>query len=132
MSYGYPPNFAPGEFVCKCDKSCRPPAAQMRFTAWVLQRIRDEVACGLRVTSGFRCKSHNSSVGGSQGSDHLKGLAADIVPLAGVDVGYAWQTIRRLRAEQKIPDVRIGRYDTFIHVGLGVRGARDWDYRKNK
>lgn len=38
---------------------------------------------GIRVNSGYRSKALNEAVGGSKNSDHLKGCAADIVPVNG-------------------------------------------------
>lgn len=43
-----------------------------------LQALRDRCAFPFIVTSAFRCPSHNASVGGSSGSLHLTGMAADI------------------------------------------------------
>lgn len=45
----------------------------------ILQPIRDKFHKPIKVTSGYRSKSLNKSVGGSSSSQHLKGEAADIV-----------------------------------------------------
>lgn len=43
----------------------------------------------LRVTSGFRSTAVNAKIGGARGSQHLRGEAADVVPLAFV-LPEAW------------------------------------------
>jgi peptidoglycan hydrolase-like protein with peptidoglycan-binding domain len=44
-----------------------------------LQKIRDHFGKSITITSGYRCPTHNSRVGGATGSRHSKGQAADIV-----------------------------------------------------
>lgn len=44
----------------------------------VLQKIRDHFGKPVIITSAYRSPSHNSKVGGSSSSYHLKGMAADI------------------------------------------------------
>lgn len=62
-------------------------AAQMIDTELVekLQRIRDVLGVKIKVTSGYRCITHNASkaVQGSRTSKHLYGFAAD------------WRTLNR-------------------------------------
>jgi uncharacterized protein YcbK (DUF882 family) len=43
-----------------------------------LQRLRDIVG-PIRVTSGYRTEKFNASIGGARNSNHLLGLATDIV-----------------------------------------------------
>ena len=43
-----------------------------------LQKLRDEWGRPLKVTSGYRCGSHNREVGGVEKSLHRAGQAADI------------------------------------------------------
>ena len=45
----------------------------------VLDRLRGEWGRPIIVTSGYRCKELNATVGGARNSQHLKGQAADIV-----------------------------------------------------
>jgi hypothetical protein len=69
MSNGYPPNFSPEEFYCKCKGHfCEGPSAfpaSTRHLAWVLQLIRDEIGASIRINSGYRCPAHNKKVGGA-------------------------------------------------------------------
>lgn len=67
-------NFEKSEFVCPC---CGDAGIQNIFIQ-KLQRARDNVDTGFAINSGYRCLSHNESVGGVDGSAHTLGLAADI------------------------------------------------------
>lgn len=44
----------------------------------VLQPLRDSLGSPITVSSGYRCERLNALVGGSPGSDHVKGQAADL------------------------------------------------------
>lgn len=44
-----------------------------------LQKIRDHFGAAVRITSGYRTKTHNAKIGGVANSYHVKGMAADIV-----------------------------------------------------
>jgi hypothetical protein len=44
----------------------------------VLQPVRDHFGKGVKVNSAYRSPESNAAVGGSQTSDHCKGMAADI------------------------------------------------------
>jgi len=47
----------------------------------VLQPIRDYINIPIKVNSGYRCEKLNKIVGGKANSQHLRGEAADIVPM---------------------------------------------------
>lgn len=44
----------------------------------ILQPIREKYGKPIIVSSGFRCKTLNTAIGGSKTSQHMKGEAADI------------------------------------------------------
>ena len=73
----------------------------VRLINEVLDPIREEYGKPIRVTSGYRCKRVNSIVGGSKSSQHLKGEAADLVPVDG-DTRRVFDVIRRMMKEGKI------------------------------
>ena len=50
-----------------------------RLVTRVLDKLRDGWGRPIIVTSGYRCKELNATVGGARNSQHLKGQAADIV-----------------------------------------------------
>lgn len=69
-------NFARYEFQCPCG--CGQQSVDTEL-AEKLQLIRDKVDRPLKITSGYRCITHNASktVGGSPNSKHRYGMAAD-------------------------------------------------------
>lgn len=123
---GYPPNFSPQEFYCKCNKYCDGPSAypdRTRHLAWTLQRIRDEVGFPIRINSAYRCEQHNKDVGGAQYSKHLEGIAADI-DVMGVPAAAVADRVQDLMETGAIPNGGLGRYKTFTHVDIRQGPAR--------
>lgn len=45
----------------------------------LLQPLRDDLGSHMHVNSGYRCAVLNKAVGGSKNSDHMQGMAADII-----------------------------------------------------
>ncbi len=43
-----------------------------------LEMLRDKLGCSIIIINGYRCKEHNTKVGGATNSTHLTGYAADI------------------------------------------------------
>lgn len=70
------PNFKKSEF--KCPKYCKGYGSGIATSLLdVLQNLRN-IYGDLRVTSGYRCKSYNSSLSGSSSNSyHLRGQACD-------------------------------------------------------
>lgn len=67
-------NFARNDFQCPCGCGAQflePELAER------LQTVRDKIGKPIKITSGYRCLSHNRKVGGSSSSRHLYGVAAD-------------------------------------------------------
>ncbi len=50
---------------------------------YLLDPIRKQYGKPIKITSGYRCKSLNTAVGGASNSSHMYGLAADIKPSNG-------------------------------------------------
>ena len=123
---GYPPNFKPSEFDCKCGEHCDGPSAypdRTRHLAWTLQRIRDELGAPVSINSAYRCPAHNKSVGGASRSLHLSGMAADIA-VAGISSRFIADKIEELIKLGAIPNGGLGRYKTFTHVDIRENPAR--------
>ena len=76
-----------------------------------LQQMRSALGRPLIINSGYRNAEHNTRVGGSPGSYHLRGMAADIVvrglPLAELAA-----------AARKAGFRGIGTYSSFVHVDI--------------
>jgi zinc D-Ala-D-Ala carboxypeptidase len=71
-------HFALAEFACS---HCRWPRAHHALVRG-LERLRAAryAVGGIAVISGYRCKAHNTAIGGAPRSQHLLGRAADIPP----------------------------------------------------
>lgn len=74
----------------------------------------------LIITSGYRCLPLNRAVGGSESSDHMRGLAVDFYSQAGTPPGIIFEKIKQsnLMFDQLIL------YDSFLHFGIGERMRR--------
>lgn len=71
-------NFDSTEFDCKCrNASCKCTKISKELVTY-LQLIRNHFGKPVIIASGYRCSAHNKAVGGTTGSNHLKGMAADI------------------------------------------------------
>ncbi len=103
-------NFRLDEFKCKCGK-CDPILVDDQLITH-LQKIRDHFGRRVNVNSGYRCAKHNADpkVGGSPGSHHVKGMAADIRV-----EGITPEEVAKYA--EYIGIQRIGLYDTFVHIG---------------
>jgi len=132
MSFdGYPPHFRAAEFVCGCEgEGCdglSPNPDRTRHLAWALEVVRQVMRKPIAINSGIRCGPHNRAVGGSLGSQHLHGAAADLRPI-GATVDDLHATLLMLIEEGEIPDGGLGAYDSFVHYDIGAAGRR-WDER---
>lgn len=118
-------NFKAAEFACKhCGKNI----IDQRVID-LAQAIRDEIGCPVRVNSGYRCETHNAKVGGVKGSNHTKGLAADLSCPLGAKKLYA--AIQKLYNEGRIPQLGYCiRYAAFCHVDVVKRKSGNvWEVR---
>lgn len=72
--------FKLNEFKCQCGgKYCTGyPAAINKNLVNYLDKLRGKYGKPIEITSGLRCKTHNARVGGTSGSRHTTGKAADI------------------------------------------------------
>ena len=71
-------NFDSSEFECQGVECCNHSAPMDRVFIERLQRLRDAIGSSISVSSGFRCRTHNKSIGGAKNSYHALGLASDI------------------------------------------------------
>lgn len=70
--------FISNEFDCHGSGCCSSTLINPELVKY-LQKIREHFNAPITITSGYRCLTHNSRVGGATGSRHTKGDAADIV-----------------------------------------------------
>jgi uncharacterized protein YcbK (DUF882 family) len=104
-------HFLRKEFECRCGCGFDTVDAEL------IRVLEDLRRClfnnPIKINSGCRCKKHNAAIGGTPGSMHLVGKAADIVV---VDVDPA--TVADC-LEDKYPDkYGIGRYATWTHIDV--------------
>lgn len=114
------PYFDRKEFACQCGCGFDSVDVELLF---VLIDIREHFDKPVHINSGNRCVQHNSAVGGSIGSQHIKGKAADI-RVHGVHADKVADYL-----EEKYPyKYGIGRYTGRTHIDVRPITAR-WDYR---
>lgn len=123
MWYNYP-HFRKSEFRCKCGRYCNGYPVRVDENLLVLlEKLRKEAGNKpVIINSGLRCKNHNKNVGGSSGSQHLKGTAADI-KVFGVSAAQVYNIANKIN-----PKGGVGRYSNYTHVDTRGKRAR-WDYR---
>ena len=108
--------FKQSEFACHCG------CGNSTMSALLLDRLdalRAELNTPIRISSGFRCLKHNRSVGSSDGSQHPKGTAADIMVK-----GYTPSQIYAILEEKFPTSCGIGKYKTFVHFDVRAKRAR--------
>lgn len=71
-------NFVSTEFDCKGVNCCKETKIDEKLVE-ILQKIRKFFGKPLVINSAYRCATHNKAVGGASLSNHMKGMAADIV-----------------------------------------------------
>ena len=109
-------NFKVNEFACPDGSD---PVFISADLVTILQKIRTHFGKPVTINSGFRTASRNKAVGGSTYSQHLYGLAADIV-VSGVS-----PTVVAAYAESLLPGKGgIGIYDSFVHIDVRETKSR--------
>ena len=112
--------FKRSEYACKCVKYCNGlPVEPNEKLVETLETIREHFGVPVTVSSGIRCKTHNTNVGGVSKSQHMEGTAADIV-VKGVPVSEVVKY-----AETLMPKTGgIGTYKSFTHIDVRSVKAR--------
>jgi len=113
MEFNY---FTREEFHCKCG-NCTTNEIKDELIA-KLDKARDIAGVPFRINSGYRCESHNASVGGSPNSLHKLGRAADIH----VADNHSRYMILKGLFEAGLDRVLI--YKTFIHADIAGEGKQ--------
>lgn len=88
----------------------------VRLVADILEPAR-EIVGPLRVNSAFRSRAVNTAIGGAKRSQHMKGEAADVVPLH-MDLEKAFQEIKF----SKIPYDQLIIEPSWLHLSVAPVG----------
>ena len=101
--------FSKAELQCKCGCEQAPMDTQFLM---MIDELREKLNKPLRVSSGFRCPSHNSKVSGTgETGPHTTGMAIDLA----VDRTFAYETLKIAMA---MGFTGIGIASSFVHVDI--------------
>lgn len=127
-------HFSRWEFACKGSDCCGGASPISLTLVHALEELwhRLDKATPMRrikidVSSGFRCLTHNRSIGSKDTSQHTLGLAADI----STPKDFTSTTLARIAIS--IPTLAaggIGVYETFVHFDIRGKKAR-WGWRSS-
>lgn len=110
-------DFYRSEFKCNCSK-CDYDTVDAELIL-VLQSLRNYIGQPIKITSGNRCPEYNHKVGGSKGSYHIRGRAADIQVQ-----GVAPAVIQGYLEVAYGDKYGIGSYSSFTHIDTRTKKAR--------
>lgn len=89
----------------------------------MIQKVRDYFGKPIIINSAYRTPSYNKKVGGSPKSQHMQGMAADIV-VKGVSPDEVYKYCDKTFTQWG----GVGRYSNFTHIDCRWKVTR-WDYR---
>jgi uncharacterized protein YcbK (DUF882 family) len=105
-----PKHFSDKELACRhCGVNETKPALHA-----LLERIRAVYGKPIRINSAYRCSEHNLKIGGSPNSQHVTGLAADLMPINGGSLKELFEAARACDPKG------LGLYidENFVHVDV--------------
>lgn len=85
-----------------------------------MQPIRDEFGV-INVTSGYRCLRVNRAIGSNDGSDHVRGYAADFISHVHSEVTMAKWIQKNINYDQLILEFGTLRSPSWIHLSVNPR-----------
>ena len=103
-------HFDSEEFDCQCGCGS---GNIMQNLVLKLEEVRIAIDRPMKINSGIRCLQHNRSIGSSDTSSHIKGLAADI---GCTQMSDRYELMYFFVKNFK----RIGIHKEFIHVDIDV------------
>ena len=109
-------HFSREEFSCRC--CCGFDACDTELLK-VLEDLREHFKREVHITSACRCEEHNREIGGSSGSQHIFGKAADIT-VQSIEPSVISLYLRsRYRKTYGI-----GLYPSWVHIDVREKRAR--------
>lgn len=91
-----------------------------KLASGYLQPIRNHFG-PLNITSGYRCLRVNRAIGSSDGSDHIRGYAADIVSPNHSELELAKWIQKNINYDQLILEFGTLRSPSWIHLSINPR-----------
>lgn len=85
-----------------------------------LEPIREKFGV-ITVTSGYRCLRLNRAIGSSDGSDHIRGYAADIVSAKFSELEMAKWVQKNINYDQLILEFGSLRSPSWLHISINPR-----------
>lgn len=85
-----------------------------------MQPIRDQFGV-ISITSGYRCLRLNRAIGSSDGSDHIRGYAADFVSPNHSELTLAKWIQKNINYDQLILEFGTLRNPSWIHLSINPR-----------
>lgn len=131
------PNFTLEEFVssdtAKAKKIDNTPSKEIvsnlnMLCTNVLEPLKTLVVKPIYISSGYRCLSLNTAIGGSKTSQHMEGKAADI-KAKGLTTEQLFQLI--IKSNLKFDQV-IQEFDRWIHISWNSMSNRQEKLRATK
>lgn len=116
-------NFMSTDFDCRCDRPGCATTVVSPTLAFALDELWDMVG-KYKINSGYRCRAHNYTVGGKEGSKHLTGEAVDIESLKNLTGPEMARCALRIKDFEK---GGLGVAEFWIHVDVRLVRAR-WTY----
>jgi uncharacterized protein YcbK (DUF882 family) len=113
--------FEQKEFDCNCG--CSQTVHNTELFA-VLDDVREHFGVPVIINSGKRCEAYNKKVGGVPKSQHVEGIAADIVVR-----GVSPDKVHAYLIGKYPTKYGIGKYNSFTHIDVRRIKAR-WDFSK--
>lgn len=110
------PNFNRSEFTCRCGCGFNSISPQLVER---LEELRAHFGQPVTVNCGCRCPAHNKEVNGAEHSQHMSGIAADIVVKNRTPAVVA-DYLEHLYPAQH----GVGRYKNFTHFDIRPNRAR--------
>ena len=109
-NYDLLPTLALSELKCKCNNVDCTRTLILHSSIKAYEKVRDSFGEAIRITSAFRCQTHNREVGGNTSSYHMIGAALDIQPWEhDLDKLDKLEGIARKHFDMVI------RYESFVH-----------------
>lgn len=89
----------------------------------ILEILRNNLGAPIWINSGYRCKTHNTKVGGAKNSFHVKGLAVDLRTVP----EYMGKLQSLIETDSRFTG--IGYYRNWLHVDCRPGSRVTWGTR---